>query len=374
MKLLCLYQVMFQYRVGTYEAIAKLPNVNFVLWHGKDRPNSKLKNYRGDVSFQHRILPSFLLPLKTNNGSSAQPFFPFLFARLACNNPDVILTEGASSIFSLSAAFLYSKLFRKKMILWSMGALAGREYKGIRGMVQHWLRHIEMGADAIFAYSTQAAEYFIREGVEKKRIFKAINVIDTNAKLATINEYGNSEKEQGFNVVFVGAINKTKRLELLVDAIGDLSKKYSDVKLHIIGDGNYLQTVKDYVNASNLNSLVVFHGRVTDGLNVMLSKYHVLALPGLGGLAIVDGMISSLPIISGMADGTEKDLIDDSNGFVTDNMTKEFMVEKLALLYKSPDLMKRLGENSFKKITHEFSFDNYINVFNNCLKFVTNEK
>ena len=38
MKLLCLYQVMFQYRVGTYEAIAKLPNVDFELWHGNDVP------------------------------------------------------------------------------------------------------------------------------------------------------------------------------------------------------------------------------------------------------------------------------------------------------------------------------------------------
>lgn len=374
MKLLCLYQVMFQYRVGTYEAISQLPSVDFELWHGKDVPNSKLKNYKGDVGFRHRILPCWRLPIKTNNGASSQPFFPFLLFRLIRFNPDVVLAEGASSVFSLSTAFIYSKLFNKKIIMWSMGALAGRNHRGIRGLIQNWIRRIETGANALFVYSTQAENFFIQEGVSPKRIFKAINVIDTNAKINAIREYGKIEKESGFNVAFVGAINKTKRLELLIDAIYELSHSYCDVKLHIIGDGSYLDSIRDYVIKKRMNNFVVFHGRVTDGLNVMLAKYQVLALPGLGGLAIVDGMISSLPIISGLADGTEKDLIGADNGFVTDDMTTEYMKEKLALLHESPELANRLGEKSFEKITGPFSFNNYISRFQTCLNFVQNEK
>lgn len=374
MKLLCLYQVMFQYRVGTYEAISKLDGVDFELWHGSDVPNTKLRNFRGEVSFRHRQLPCWHLPVKTNNGASSQPFFPLLFFRLIRNNPDVILAEGASSLFSLTTAYIYSKLFRKKLIMWSMGKLAGRDYKGIRSLVQKWIKRIEKKADAIFVYSTQAEQYFIRDGVENKRIFKAINVIDTNAKLSAIKEAGAIEQEPGFNVAFVGAINKTKRLELLVDAIESLVKQYDDIKLHIIGDGNYLQTIKEYVTSKGADNYVVFHGRVTEGLNALLAKYQVLALPGLGGLAIVDGMISSLPIISGLADGTELDLIDENNGFVTDTMTVDYMTEKLSVLYESPELARKMGESSFNKITGEFSFDSYINQFNNCLNFVMNEK
>lgn len=375
MKLLCLYQVMFQYRVGTYEAIAKLPSVDFELWHGKDVLNSKLKNYKGEVNFKHRCLPSCRLPIKTNNGSSSQPFFPFLFLRLAIYNPDVILAEGASSFFSLSVASLYSHLFKKKIILWSMGALAGREYKGIRGAVQRWLRRIERNADALFVYSTQAEAYFINEGVSQEKIFKAINVIDTNSKLADIQRQGVIRKAPGFNVAFVGAIAKTKRLELLINAVVRLRNKHDDVVLHIIGDGEYLQVIKEYTFSLGLDDAVVFHGRVTEGLNVLLSRYQVLALPGLGGLAIVDGMISSLPIIAGMADGTEKDLVDENNGFVTDAMTEDFMYEKLSLLYDNPNLIKRLGDNSFLKITRDYSFGNYISVFRKCLNSVSsNEK
>jgi glycosyltransferase involved in cell wall biosynthesis len=374
MKLLCLYQVMFHYRVGTYQAISKLDGVDFELWHGSDVPNTKLKNYRGDVSFRHRQIPCIHLHVKTNNGSSSQPFFPFLFFRLIRYSPDVIFAEGASSIFSLSVAYLYSKLFNKRIIMWSMGKLAGRKHHGIRGLLQKWIRRIEKGSNALFVYSSQAEGFFIQEGVEPKRIFKAINVIDTNSKLESLKEAGHIEKDPGFNVVFVGAINKTKRLELLVDAIDAMEKSRDDLKLHIIGDGNYLQTIKNYVVSKKLEDIVVFHGRVTEGLNALLARYQVLALPGLGGLAIVDGMVSSLPIISGLADGTELDLIDERNGFVTDSMTVEYLTDKLRVLKENPELAREMGECSFAKITGEFSFDSYINHFNNCLNFVMNEK
>ena len=374
MKLLCLYQVMFQYRVGTYAAISKIKGVDFELWHGNDVPNTKLKNYKGDVSFRHRQIPCLHLPVKTNNGSSSQPLFPFLFFRLINYKPDVILAEGASSLYALSVAFLYSRLFHKRIIMWSMGKIAGRNYTGIRGLLQKCIRKIEKKSDALFVYSTQAEKYFIEEGVNPTKIFKAINVIDTKDKLASIRNHGDTEKELGFHVVFVGAINKTKRLELLIDAIDVLAHKYEDIKLHIIGDGNYLQFIKQYVKEKNLGNTIIFHGRVTEGLNVLLTKYHVLALPGLGGLAIVDGMISSMPIISGLADGTELDLIDEGNGFVTDNMTTNYMIEKLELLYHNPELVQRMGKKSYEKITSTFSFESYINQFSKCLNFVINEK
>ena len=70
---------MFQYRVGTYEAISKMDGIDFELWYGSDVPNTKLKNYKGEVSFRHKQLPCWHLPVKTNNGSSSQPFFPFLY-------------------------------------------------------------------------------------------------------------------------------------------------------------------------------------------------------------------------------------------------------------------------------------------------------
>lgn len=374
MKLLCLYQVMFQYRVGTYEAMAKLPDVDFELWHGNDVANTKKKNYKGEVGFRHKKLKEILIPFKTNNGDGKMPFYPFLFFKFVRYNPDVILTEGASNLWAASMAFIYAKLFRKKIIWWTLGTLAGRTHKGLRALLQSWISYIERHADAVFAYSTQAKEYLLAEGVEAKRIFVGVNVIDTSKRIKEVNSVDKTEKEDGFNVVFVGAINKTKNLEVLVDAIVELSKEYNDIKLHIVGDGNYLEIIKKY--ASNFDGVCIqFHGRVTDGLGLLLSRYQVMVLPGLGGLAIVDGMACSLPVISGPADGTELDLIEnEENGFVTTSMSRAYLIEKLRFLHDNPDKMNAMGEKSFEKISGQYSFDNYIKIFEDCLTFVKGGK
>lgn len=373
MKLLCLYQVMFQYRVGTYDAISQLPGVDFELWHGKDVPNSKKKNYKGEVRFKHKQLSTVHLPFKTNNGEGSMPYFPFLFFRLIKKNPDVILTEGASSLLASSVAYIYCKLFRKKIIWWTMGGLKGRVHKGIRAFLQGWISHMERNSDAVFAYSTQAKAYLLTEGVRDNKIFVGVNVIDTSKRQAEILNHP-VEKAPGFNLVFVGAINKTKRLEVLVDAVAQLKKRYSDIHLHIIGDGNYMDVIRKHVEVAGLNDDVVFHGRVTKGLGTLLSENHVMVLPGLGGLAIVDGMIASLPIISGPADGTELDLIDKTNGFVTSElMTADYIVNKVSILHENRELCESMGESSYSRITNDYSFEKYIGVFSKCLSFVSGE-
>lgn len=375
MKLLCLYQVMFQYRVGTYDAMSKLSGVDFELWYGTSAPNSKLKNYEGPVSFPHRQIKTIRMKGRTNNGSMSLSYHPFLLFKLIKHNPDVILTEGASSVLTATTAFIYCKLFGKKLIWWSLGALVGRSSTGISGIVHKWVRFMERHCNAIFAYSSQAEDYFQKVGVKPERIFKAVNVIDTRAKLDALKGIDTVDKEKGFNVVFVGAIAQTKRLEMLVDAVSELSKTIADIKLHIIGDGGYLGRLKEYASKNAKSQNIVFHGRVVEGLNAMLKRYTVLVLPGLGGLAIVDGMISALPIIAGRADGTELDLIENgTNGFVTDTMTKEYLVEKLLYFYQNPKEITRMGNESYSRITGPFSFEHYMSIFSDCLKYVCNEK
>lgn len=369
-KLLCLYQVMFQYRVGTYEAISRLPDVDFELWHGTTVPGTKLKNYEGAVSFRHRELPTINVALPVNGRKAIQPYSPFLFLRLVRYHPDVILAEGASSLIWASVAFLYAKCFRKKIIWWSFGALKGKKYLGVRALAQKWISFIERHVDAVFTYSSQGAAYFLSVGVPPERIFKAINVVCMQPKLDEIRKAGHQEKKPGFNIAYVGAITSDKKLDVLVDAAGILGSRHPDIHLHIIGDGPYQQELEAYAATAAADVDICFHGPASSGLNVLLASFQVFVLPGLGGLAIVDGMLSSLPVISGQADGTELDLISAESGFVTDNMTTEYLVDKLSLLYDDPDLAVRMGKCAFDRITGAFSFENYMRILASCIEYV----
>lgn len=354
------------YRVGIYERLGNDPRYDFELLHGKSEKNSKKQNYSGRLSFKATQLASAYIGVKTNNGSSSQQIMPGLFFSLLRRNPSVILCEGASALINASMAFMYAKLFRKKYIWWSLGQLHGRKHKGLRKKLDCWINYIERHSDAIYTYSTQGANYFIEQGIPKEKVFVSVNTIDTDKKLETIQKI-KVDKPWEFRIAFVGAIIKVKRLELLIDAFNSLSKSNNDIYLDIIGDGAYMPSIREYIS-HHFNDKILLHGKKSGAeLSTLLLQSSVLVLPGLGGLAICDGMIHSLPIICGAADGTEIDLIDESCGFIESEMTKKFLEEKLQLLINNRELASQMGANAFKRITEKFSINNYMQNLNGCI-------
>lgn len=379
-KITILYQVIMHYRIPFYEKIANDDKYDMQLLYGKERKGTKLIN--ADIShtnIKSKKLFSFRLPFKMNNSSGTILLSPFLFLELIFSSPDVIFSEGSSSLLNSSIAFIYSKIFRKKFIWWSLGTLKTTNYTGLRKLINKWEHIIEKRSNAIFTYSTQGKNYFISRGVNHDNIFVGVNVLDTNKKLKEIKEIQNEkidfEFDKYFNLVFIGSITKEKNLQLLVDTLTEFNKKNNNSGfLHIIGDGPYLPTLKDYVQNKETQKFIFFHGRINNGASKILKYCDVMVLPGLGGLAICEAMLNSLPIITGYADGTELDLVNSSNGFILHKMNKESLLDKLEYLYKHPQERLNMSQNSYRKITTTYSFNSYYKSFTECVTYATNKR
>lgn len=116
------------------------------------------------------------------------------------------------------------------------------------------------------------------------------------------------------------------------------------------------------------NPAVIYFGRLNEGASKILGNCDLFVLPGLGGLAICEAMLNSLPIITGNADGTEYDLVDEENGFIIENMDIDVLSEKIEYLYHNPEIVKQMKFKSFYRITNVYNFDNYYNVFKSMIK------
>lgn len=362
--LVVLYQVIMHYRIPLYEKLELDPNIYSEVFYGSDVKGTKLVSTNLDDSIIKRKKHlTIRFPFRTNNGSGSLPFSPFLILSLIFKSPDVILSEGTSSIINSSIAFLYAKIFNKKFIWWSLGKLEGREYKGFRGLISRWENYIAQSSNAIFTYSNLGKQHFINVGVDSKKIFVGVNVLDTNKKLNEISTFRNKVHtsqvdDSKFNISFIGSIIKEKNLETLIAAVKKFNNKYfEEAVLHIIGDGSYLNQIKEILLKDNHQ--VVLHGRINEGASTILGKCDLMVLPGLGGLAICEAMLNSLPIITGKADGTEYDLIGNENGFILPEITIDSIFIKLEYLYLNPIKRKKMGVESYKKITTELHFDNY---------------
>jgi len=353
-KIICLYQVIMHYRIPFYERLSNDNDFTFKLLYGRGKRGSKLVNSKVNLE---KINKEELYDVRT-----PLPFTPCLFFKLVSENPSIIFSEGSSSLINSSIAFIYSKIFRKKFIWWSLGMLQNKKYSGFRKLINYWELFIEKHSDAIFTYSSRGAKYFLERGIDFAKIYTAVNVIDTSKKQIEISqtfEKGYLDQTK-FNIGFIGTIQKTKNLKLLIDVVNGLNEKYHDLKLNLVGDGEYLNELLKY---DGINEAIVFHGRINYGSSRILGNCDVFVLPGLGGLAICEGMLNKLPIITGNADGTEYDLVDETNGYVLEDINYNSLFEKIEYLYLNRDIAYRMGQNSYNKITNKLSFDNYYNVF-----------
>jgi glycosyltransferase involved in cell wall biosynthesis len=377
LKLAVVYQVIMHYRLPFYKRISEDENYNFTLINGADQPGTKLLN--ADISntnIKNEKLTTFRIKFRTNNSEGTMPVYPNLFFKLIRLSPQVIMSEGASSLVNAFTAFLYSRLFRRKFIWWSLGKLQNREFKGIRKVLNNLQIYIERKSDAIFTYSAQGMDYFKSIGIPAERIFVAVNVLDTNEKLREIEQYADLDlmaNYQGcFNIAFIGSITKEKNIEVLIDALRVFNAKNNEVgKLHIIGDGKHIENLKNYIKLNLCTDSVILHGRINKGASAILQHCNLMVLPGLGGLAICEAMLNKLPVITGNADGTEYDLIDDSCGSIIEPLTVENLEEKIQFLFDNPDVAMLMGQSAFDRITNTHSFDKYYSQFEDAVEYVT---
>lgn len=66
-------------------------------------------------------------------------------------------------------------------------------------------------------------------------------------------------------IVFVGRLVAHKRVELIIDCIPELVKRWPDLELHIVGDGPARPALQERASRLGLGGSVIFHGLVDEG-------------------------------------------------------------------------------------------------------------
>lgn len=380
MKVAVLYRVMQGWRVPIFERLSHLPNVeDLCVFHGGDFVGTKVINHKGDKDFQSKCLPTIKVNLKSKNGRICLPVNLTLLFELIRYRPDVVLCEGASNLFNAGIGFVYKVLFRKKMIWWSLGELQNRRKSLLRKIFDSLIRLIEKNADAIICYSSFGAQYFHRIGIPDEKVFVAVNVIDTDRKLDTIRRlnregiYQESHVKSDFNIVFVGAITKEKRLDVLLEAFAKLEQTVSGARLTIVGDGECLAECKAQAKALEIRGLT-FTGRVIDGVSAYFLGADLFVLPGLGGLAVSEALVHGLPVIASIADGCEKDLLGTGAGIIDEALDAERLYMHLSELHSDRIKLDAMKLEAERVIDSVYNIHTYMDQINKCLNNLVPEK
>ena len=212
--------------------------------------------------------------------------------------------------------------------------------------------------DQIIVHGEKLKEQMIKE---YKIPEKKVHVIPIGEhEVAPFKKYERKDlKEDGNLIMFFGRIREYKGLEYLIKAEPLITKKMPDTKIVIAGTGeNFKKYEKIMINRDNF---IVHNYRIPyeEGAE-LFQRCSVVVLPYID--ASQSGVISTAygfkkPVV--VTDvGSVPEIVDDGiTGFIVPPRNPEALAEAIVKLLKDEDLRKQMGENAYKKMKEELSWD-----------------
>ena len=269
--------------------------IELVLVYGQPGPHEVAKDDAVEVAWGTRIVNRYLVI-----GSKDVCWQPCLGI---VRDADLVIVEQASRLLATYALLVWRKFGGPKVAFWGHG----------RNIRPHAASHVgecvkaamTRRADWFFAYNELSVKTLRAQGYQEARTSVVQNAVDTAALRAQRDDVDPSELAdlrerfglRGDNVgVFVGALYPEKRLPFLVAAADIVRRDVPDFELLVLGAGPDEQPLRQ-VAASRPWVRVVGALYGEEKAKVMLLG-KALLLPGLVGLAILDGFALGLPIMT----------------------------------------------------------------------------
>ncbi len=201
---------------------------------------------------------------------------------------------------------------------------------------------------------TAVSDYLKKETEERFDIKKDIKVIPNFIDLERFQKSNKSHFKKAICpngekvVVHVSNFRKVKRVPEVVSVFDRILKQGIEAKLLLVGDGPDRQRTEQQCRDLGICEHVRFLGKL-DQVEEVLSIADLFLIPSGSetfGLAALEAMSCSVPVISSNIGGLPEVNIQGETGFLCDLDDIDCMAENAFEILTNPDLHKRMSENA----------------------------
>jgi len=181
---------------------------------------------------------------------------------------------------------------------------------------------------------------------------------DNELRIKVRNEFGISDGE--ILIGNVGRLVEFKGQKYLLSAFKIISEKYNNAKLIITGDGELMNSLKEYSNALGLNDRVIFTG-FRDDLNAVYSAFDIYAHTSVEGggelfpFSILYAMAQSLPVVAARVGDIPQMVIDSRMGYLVDEKSPFQISNRCMDLINDREKSITLGKNGYIFLEQNFT-------------------
>lgn len=285
--------------------------------------------------------------------------------------PQILVVEANPRYLSTRRAIAWMHARNRPVLGWGLGApvLRGR-VSGLRSRERwNFLRRL----DGIIAYSQRAAVEYRQAGVPAERVFVAANAAARRPTQS--NPERPLELDRAANVLFVGRLQRRKRLDLLFQACAALPVVMQP-RLVVVGDGP--ARLEFEAQARSMYPKAEFVGaRHGAELQDYFAEADLFVLPGTGGLAVQQAMAHALPVIVAQGDGTQDDLVRSpgpsgtGSGWQVPPGDLAALVQALHTALADISKLRMMGREAYRIVNQEINLESMAQAFLAALESVS---
>lgn len=202
-----------------------------------------------------------------------------------------------------------------------------------------------------------------------RRIIEDLGVKNTEIIYNGINqhEFEKVDKQQYKNqITTVGSLIPRKKVDVTINVIANLLKKYPELQLNIVGIGTEREKLSEMVKTLELENNVTFKNQITNQevLNLMNRSY-IFILPSIAegfGIVYAEAMKAGCITIGTKNEGIDGFIINGENGFLVNPDVKE-ITELIEDIYENKYNLENIRKNAYKAVenlTWEQNAKNYL--------------
>lgn len=216
---------------------------------------------------------------------------------------------------------------------------------------------LDMFTDLNIAVSQAVKDFMVESQISRPSKIEVIyNGIEPTKKKANIFS-GHSVK-----LGTVGTLNFQKGIQFLIEAMPKVIKEFGDVKLVIVGEGEYLSYLKKLVKRYKLTKSITFTG-FSKNVEDEMENFDIYVQPSLSesfGLAIVQAMSLGIPIVATNSGGIPEVVTAGKSGILVEPGNPDALAEAILELLRDKALAQKMGHLAAEEVRIKFNLEDMV--------------
>ncbi len=206
--------------------------------------------------------------------------------------------------------------------------------------------------DRVITVCNYDRELLLRFGLNPEKVSLIYNGI------SSIEEKKPLPYSMSLKIGTVASLIKRKGIGYLIEAMSLIIKRFKDVGLFIIGEGEEKVNLENLVNKLNIKNYVYFLGGLPKA-RCYICNFDVFVLPSLFEslpVSIIEAYAEKRPVIASKVGGVPELVTDEVTGILVPPRDSRTLAKAIERLIEDRNLRERLAKNGYNRYLEDFTF------------------